>query len=63
MWSVVERLLAGEPRSANHRRHRLSGVWSRHWECHVEPDWLLIWFEDDDGLTPVRTGSHADLFE
>ena len=62
LWGVVDRLLAGEPLDPNHRRHRLSGEWSRYWECHIEPDWLLIWNEDDDTLLLVRTGTHSDLF-
>lgn len=43
--------------------NRLSGEWNRLWECHVEPDWLLIWDEAERTLTLVRTGTHADLFE
>lgn len=43
--------------------HRLSGDWAGYMECHVAPDWLLIWRATDDGeLWLVRTGSHADLF-
>ncbi|MYK57872.1 MAG: type II toxin-antitoxin system YafQ family toxin, partial [Rhodospirillaceae bacterium] len=44
------------------RMHRLSGDWFRAWECHIEPDWLLIWRIDDDSLVLIRTGTHADLF-
>ena len=62
-WSVVERLQRGAPLDPRHRRHRLSGNWAPHWECHVEADWLLIWHEDKEGLILVRTGTHADLFE
>ena len=62
LWSVVERLLAGKPLDPHHRRHRLSGEWSRYWECHIEPDWLLIWNEDEDTLLLVRTRTHSDLF-
>ena len=62
LWQVVERLLAGEPLDPRNRAHRLSGDWSRAWECHIEPDWLLVWHVDDDALILVRTGTHADLF-
>lgn len=62
LWSVVETLLSGEELSARHRPHRLSGRWSEHWECHIEPDWLLIWTYGDETLVLVRTGTHADLF-
>ncbi len=62
LWSVVERLLQGQPLDRSHRIHRLSGRWADFWECHLEPDWLLIWIENEDELVLVRTGSHSDLF-
>lgn len=62
LWTVVERLLAGEHLDPRNRTHRLSGNWFRAWECHIEPDWLLVWRIDDDSLVLVRTGTHADLF-
>lgn len=44
--------------------HILSGNYSGHWECHIKPDWLLIWLQDDENkiITLVRTGTHSDLF-
>ena len=33
------------------------------WECHIEPDWLLVWDREDDTLILVRTGTHTDLFD
>ena len=62
LWSVVEALLSEEDLPARHRPHRLSGRWSEHWECHIAPDWLLIWTYGDETLVLVRTGTHADLF-
>ena len=63
LWTIVERLLSGQSLDARNRPHRLSGAWSHCWECHIEPDWLLIWdSSDDDMLILVRTGSHSDLF-
>ena len=62
LWSVVEAVLSGEELPARHRSHRLSGPWSEHWECHIEPDWLLVWTYRDETLVLVRTGTHADLF-
>ena len=62
LWTVVDRLLAEYSLEPRHRPHRLSGEWSDFWECHIEPDWLLAWDQDDDALTLVRTGTHADLF-
>ena len=42
--------------------HPLRGKWAGYWDCHVEPDWLLIYRATETQLTLVRTGSHADLF-
>ena len=46
------------------RKHRLQGEYKDCWECHIKPDWLLIWIEDvhTDTVTFIRTGTHADLF-
>ena len=63
LWAVVEKLMSKQPLETRYRHHRLSGRWSRFWECHVGPDWLLIGDERDDALTLVRTGSHTDLFD
>jgi mRNA interferase YafQ len=63
LWAIVDLLVREEPLPARCRRHKLSGQWNRLWECHIEPDWLLIWDEGERTLTLVRTGTHADLFE
>lgn len=62
LWAVVEQLLAGERLEPRYRQHRLSGRWSAYWECHIAPDWLLVWGWEADLLIVVRTGTHADLF-
>ena len=62
LWTVVKRLLEEQPLGARHRPHRLSGNWSGSWECHLEPDWLLIWTQEADALVLTRTGTHSDLF-
>jgi mRNA interferase YafQ len=62
LWSVVDRLLNDEPLEARLREHTLSGQWQSFRECHIEPDWLLIWRETEESLILVRTGSHSDLF-
>ncbi len=63
LWNVVERLLAQQPLAPRHRPHRLAGDWSPCRECHIEPDWLLIWDQREDLLILVRTGTHTDLFD
>ena len=62
LWAVVERLLEGQSLDPRHCPHRLSGDWASSWECHLEPDWLLVWNRREDALVLVRTGSHSDLF-
>ena len=42
--------------------HALSGDWNHHRDCHIEPDWLLIYKVVSDELHLVRTGTHSDLF-
>lgn len=62
--AVVDSLLSGEPLSDRHRDHNLSGNWTGHRECHIEPDWLLVYHIGNNvlTLTLTRTGSHSDLF-
>jgi mRNA interferase YafQ len=56
-------LLAGEtPLPVRFKDHPLSGEWKHHRDCHIEPDWLLLYKIDANDLYLVRTGSHADLF-
>lgn len=49
---------------ANYRPHKLSGNYANCWECHIRPDWLLIWEQDDNEneIKLTRTGTHSDLF-
>lgn len=49
---------------ARYKPHKLSGNYRGCWECHITPDWLLVWEQDDDELTLlfIDTGSHSDLF-
>lgn len=64
MDAVVEMLLSGESLPEKYKDHNLGGNWARHIECHIEPDWLLIYYVEDDvlTLTLTRTGMHSDLF-
>lgn len=60
--SVVEMLVARRPLPPKYRDHRLSGRWRKHRECHITPDWLLIYRIQGDDLILERTGSHSELF-
>lgn len=62
--AVIHLLKCGEPLPEKYRDHNLKGELSNTRECHIAPDWLLI-YEIDNGellLTLTRTGSHAQLF-
>ena len=61
---VISILSIGESLPDKHNDHALSGNWIGHRECHILPDWLLIYRIEDDVLvlTLTRTGSHSDLF-
>lgn len=50
---------------AKYHAHKLVGNRKDEWECHIRPDWLLCWRQDDQQLTLlfVNTGTHADLFK
>jgi mRNA interferase YafQ len=59
---VLSLLQTDTPLPASNRAHRLKGRWAGFLECHIEPDWLLIYQTDKDSITLVRTGAHSDLF-
>ena len=62
---VVAALAMCEPLPDRNRDHALTGSWSGYRECHILPDWLLIYRIVDEVLvlTLARTGSHSDLFD
>jgi mRNA interferase YafQ len=59
---VILRLVSGIPLDLKHNDHPLSGKLSGFRDCHIDPDWLMIYRIDDDTLYLERTGSHSDLF-
>ena len=61
--AVVELLVQQGSLPDAYRPHRLSGEWRGVWECHIEPDWLLIYAVSDEEVLLIRTGSHDDLFD
>jgi mRNA interferase YafQ len=61
--AVIDLLQAAKPLPVRCRVHTLRGRWAGHWDCHLEPDWLLLYKVTVDALILVRTGSHAELFE
>ena len=61
---IISKLANGEALAEKHRDHNLTGNWSGFRECHILPDWLLIYRVENDVLvlTLTRTGTHSDLF-
>ena len=61
---VVKMLANRQPLPSKYKDHSLTGNYSGFRECHIQPDWLLIYRIDEDGLYLFlsRTGSHSDLF-
>lgn len=47
-----------------YKQHKLIGKYTGAWECHISPDWLLVWNQNDTELTllMVDTGTHTDIF-
>ena len=60
--AVIEILVVQQPLEDRYRDHPLIGNWKGYRECHIQPDWLLIYRTTDDELQLARTGSHVDLF-
>ena len=62
--SVVDDLLHGIPLAEKFKDHELKGKFKGFRECHIQPDWLLVYLAEEDVLvlTLVDTGTHADLF-
>jgi len=60
--TVIEKLSSGRSLGPSYRDHPLSGNWKDHRDCHIEPDWLLIYRITFEDLYLERTGIHSDLF-
>lgn len=59
---VLESLVKGEGLAPKYRDHVLVGQYKGTRECHIEPDWLLIYELAESEIVLIRTGSHSDLF-
>ena len=62
--NIIRSLSRGETLPERNKDHALTGDWIGHRECHILPDWLLVYRVEDDVLvlTLARTGTHSDLF-
>ena len=60
---VVLVLVSGDALDARYRDHALVGSWKGSRDCHIEPDWLLIYRKETERLFLERTGNHSELFK
>ena len=63
LGDVVRLLAADEPLEEKHRDHALIGRWVGSRDCHIEPDWILIYRNESESLYLERSGSHSDIFK
>lgn len=60
---LIEKLVSGERLEPKYKDHQLTGELKGYRDCHIEPDWLLIYKKTTDNLILERTGSHSELFK
>lgn len=60
---VMGRLIHRDRLEAQHKDHPLKGEWEGHRECHLRPDWLLVYRIHGNEITFERLGTHSDLFD
>ena len=63
LGDVVRLLAADKPLGEKYRDHALIGRWVASRDCHIEPDWILIYRNEPESLYLERSGSHSDLFK
>lgn len=71
MFDIVARIFDNANQGMEHHLllpekyclHKLIGKYKGYWECHIEPDWLLVYYLDDEVLRLERTGTHNDIFK
>lgn len=62
LQEVISMLIEQHELPLKYRDHSLLGKYNNCRECHLEPDWLLIYFIEGKDLIFIRTGTHSDLF-
>ena len=61
--AVIESLVHEKQLAQKYKDHPLTSDWKNHRDCHIEPDWILIYRISDNNLYLERTGSHSELFK
>jgi len=59
---VIGELVEQRGLAAKYKDHALKGQYKNKRNCHIEPDWILLYAVEDDDLVLYRTGTHSDLF-
>ncbi|MGB0843622.1 MAG: type II toxin-antitoxin system YafQ family toxin [Alphaproteobacteria bacterium] len=62
LFDILDLLARQQPLPPRCKLHQLTGNWKNIFDCHIEPDWLLLFTIENDIITLVRTGTHSDLF-
>jgi len=62
LTQIIRLLLDGQPLPEAAKDHPLIGNWKGRRDCHIEPDWILIYKKTEDEIRLERTGTHSDLF-
>lgn len=62
LQQIIDILRVSDTLPSKYSNHNLTGNYAGYQECHIEPNWLLIYRRDENELLLHRTGTHADLF-
>ena len=60
--AIIQKLVNEEALEPQYRDHKLMGSYKNQRECHIEPDWILIYKIEGESIIFERTGTHTDLF-
>lgn len=59
---IINMLIAEKQLPPKNRNHKLIGTFKDCWECHIEPDWLLVYRKTLSTIIFIKTGTHSDIF-
>ena len=62
LFDIISLLISEMPLPVKNHKHKLVGEFKDCWECHIEPDWLLIYKKTSISIILARMGTHSDLF-
>ena len=61
--NLIKILVEEKPLPYKNKNHKLKGNLKNYWECHIDPDWLIVYKKTVSEIIFIRTGSHSDLFK